>query len=60
MGYKNDNHLYFTIKGVAFKQTGIRNCTNGSWQVSIKNVSTGKFSDIGYEKLQRILKNINK
>ena len=58
MGYKNDNHLYFTVKGIKFKQTGIRRCTNGSWQVSIKNTTNNKFSVIGWDKLQRILKEI--
>ena len=59
MEYKNDKHLYFKVKGVTFKQTGVRRCTNGSWQVSIKNVDSGKFTDMGWDKLQRILKNTN-
>lgn len=55
----NDSHLYFTVKGVEFKLTGTRYCSNGSWQVSIKNVKSGKFVDMGYDKYIRILKNSN-
>jgi len=53
----NDSHLYFTVKGVQFMLTGTRKCSNGTWQVSIKNVKSGKFTDMGYDKYMRILKN---
>ena len=49
--------LYFTVKGVQFMLTGTRKCSNGTWQVSIKNVKSGKFTDMGYDKYMRILKN---
>ena len=51
------NNLFFTVKGVKFKQTGIRKNSNGSWTVSVKNCETGKFKDVGYYDLQKILKN---
>lgn len=57
MIYKNTDHLYFTIKGVKFLKDGIKQNKNGSWTVSVKNCNTGKFKNIGFNDLEKLLKN---